>query len=127
MNASDRDDLDRFAQEMMEEIGENPNGPDGLRVLSGARDTLNGITIYMMAVPPSALADGVGPELWATATEKKFYAALSENVLFAKAEEINNIYPEVDAEEKNHLMSNFIAAYMPELFERALLMKPLDL
>jgi len=114
-------------KEMLDELGGDPSSPENARYLAGAKDVQNNNTIVMMMVPTSALTDGMGPDLWRTPDVNKFVAAISEDVCFEKAAEIEGEYPDANDEKKNELMAEFLAAFMPELFERALEMEPLDI
>lgn len=114
-------------KEMLDELGGDPLNPDNARYLAGAKDVENNNIVVLMMVPSSALTDGVGPDLWRTPDAHKFLAAISEDVCFEKAAEIEGEYPDANDEKKNDLMAEFLAAFMPELFERALEMEPLDI
>lgn len=127
MQNPSHEDADKFIKEMLDELGGDPLHPDNSRYLAGAKDVANDNLIILMMVPPSALSDGVGPDLWRTPDEHKFLAAISQDVCFKKAEEIEGENPYANDEEKNELMAEFLAAFMPELFERALDMEPLDI
>jgi len=121
------EDAEEFAKQMLEDLDGNPEDPSNSRYLAGAKDVQSGNYILVMMVPSSALTDGMGPELWSTPDKNKFLAAISEDVCFAKAAEIEENYPFSDDEKKNELMAEFLAEFMPALFERALTMEPLDI
>lgn len=127
MHGPTPEDAEEFAKQMLEDLNGNPEDPSNARYLAGAKDTQSGNYILMMMVPSSALSDGMGPELWGTPDKNKFLAAISEDVCFAKAAEIEENYPLSDGEKKNELMAEFLAEFMPALFERAMEMKPLDI
>jgi len=114
-------------KQMLEDLDANLEDPSNSRYLAGAKDVQSGNYILIMMVPSSALTDGMGPELWRTPDRYKFLAAISEDVCFAKAAEIEENYPFSDDEKKNELMAEFLAGFMPALFERALTMQPLDI
>lgn len=105
-------------------FGETDGSPG--RVLAACQDSESDIYLLVMAVPASALMDGVGPELFRTPDEKKFLACLNENMLWEKAQEIIAEQNQESEEKKNSLMAEFIAEQLPPLFERARDMKPLD-
>ncbi len=121
------EDASKFAEEMWEDIKDEVDGAENSRYLAGVKDIESGNYILMMMVPSSALADAVGPELHRTPNNKKFIAAISEEVLFDKTAEIEREMPDADDEEKNELMAEFLASFMPELFERAASMPELDI
>ena len=127
MPAPTPDDASRFAEEMWEDIKDEVDEGKNSRYLAGVKDVESGNYILMMMVPPSALADAMGPELYRTPNNKKFIAAISEEVLFNKTLEIEKEMPDANAEEKNELMAEFLAEFMPELFERAASMPELDI
>jgi hypothetical protein len=127
MQAPTPDDASKFAEEMWEDIKDEVDGTENSRYLAGVKDIESGNYILMMMVPPSALVDAVGPELHRTPNNKKFIAAISEEVLFDKTAEIEREMPDADNEEKNELMAEFLASFMPELFERAASMPELDI
>lgn len=127
MPAPTPDDASRFAEEMWEDIKDEVDEGKNSRYLAGVKDVESGNYILMMMVPSSALVDAVGPELYRTPNNKKFIAAISEEVLFNKTVEIEKEMPDANDEEKNELMAEFLAEFMPELFERASTMPELDI
>ena len=121
------EDVARFIQRMKEdmEYGETDSGPN--RILASCQDTESDIYLLVMAVPKEALTDHVGPDIWRTPDEKKFLACFNEETLWEKAEEIDNENTLYTNQEKNDLMAEFIAEFLPALFEQAREMKPLDI
>lgn len=120
------EEVDKFIQQALADIDETSDDKENSRYLAAVQDVESGNYILVMMVPESALSDGVGPDLHTTGDKHKFLAAISENVFFNKAQEIEEEYPDANAEDKNELMAEFIATFMPGLFERANSMKPLD-
>lgn len=126
MPSPDKDNLDKFTKEMLEDLGGDPESAENHRYLAGAKDTESGISILMLMVPVSALTDGVGPDLWRTPDKHKFLAAMSEEECFTKAADIEDNFPLANDERKNEMMAEYLASFMPALFERASTMKPLN-
>jgi len=117
--------LKKFKKQVQEdmEYGSTDGGPG--RILAACKDTDSEIYLLVMAVPPTSLSDGVGPELIQTPIEHKFIVCLNEEMLFEKAQEID--LEDSSNEEKNQSMAEFIAGQLPPLFERARSQIPLDI
>jgi len=126
MPSPDKENLDKFTEEMLKDLGGDVESAENHRYLAGAKDTESGISILMLMVPVSALTDGVGPDLWRTPDSHKFLAAVSEEECFTKAADIEDNFPDADDAGKNALMAEYLASFMPALFERAYKMKPLN-
>jgi hypothetical protein len=127
MEDHDEKDLAKFVERVREdmEFGETDGGPN--RIIASCQDVESDIYLLIMAVPRESLSDGVGPELFQTPDEHKFLACLNEEVLWAKADEISEENILYTSQEKNDLMAEFIADFLPPLFERAREMIPLDI
>lgn len=110
------EEVDKFIQQALADIDETSDDQENSRYLAAVQDVESGNYILVMMVPESALSDGVGPDLHTTGDKHKFLAAISENVFFNKAQEIEEEYPDANAEDKNELMAEFIATFMPGLF-----------
>lgn len=123
----DDKDVAKFIQRMQEDMdfGQTDGGPN--RILASCQDTESDIYLLIMAVPRESLSDGVGPEIFQTPDEHKFLACINEEILWDKAEEISNENILYTSQEKNDLMAEFIAEFLPPLFERAREMVPLDI
>lgn len=123
---ADKERLDKFAKQVEKdmEYGDTDGSPG--RILAACKDTDSETYLLVMAVPPSALKDGVGPDLIQTPVEHKFLVCLNEEMLFDKAAEIDLQF-DLSAEEKNQAMAEFIAEQLPPLFERARSEIPLDM
>lgn len=121
------EEADKFLEQTLEDLMGDVDNPDNSRYLAAVKDVESGNYILFMMVPSSAVSDGVGPELHRTPDKHKFLAAISEDVCFAKAQKIEEEYPDANDGEKNEMMAEFIAAFMPELFERAEKMPALDI
>ncbi len=111
--------LDTFISEILEELGGDAPTEQNNRVLAACKDVTTDNYLILMAVPASALSDGTGPEVYRTSNEKKFLAAFNEEELFIKAEQILEENPNSTDEEKNELIAEYLAGFMPALFERA--------
>lgn len=127
MSDPNNEDVARFIQRMQEDMafGETDGGPN--RILASCQDTESDIYFLIMAVPRQSLSDGVGPEIVRTPDSHKFLACINEEILWEKAEEISNENILYTTQEKNDLMAEFIADFLPPLFERAREMVPLDI
>lgn len=127
MDNPNQEDVDKFIQRMKEdmEYGETDGGPN--RIIASCQDTESDTYLLIMAVPRDALSDGVGPELFRTPDAHKFLACFNEEMLWEKADEIEKEDVFYTSQEKNDLMAEFIANFLPPLFESAREMKPLDM
>ena len=105
------------------EYGSTDGSPG--RILAACKDTESETYLLVMAVPPTSLIDGVGPDLIQTPVAHKFIVCLNEEMLFEKAQEIES--EDSTSDEKNQSMAEFIAEQLPPLFERAREMEPLDI
>jgi len=125
MESNDARRLKKFAKRVAQdmEYGDTDGAPG--RILAACQDTDSEIYFLVMAVPPGALIDGVGPDLIQTPVAHKFLVCLNEEMLFEKAEEIDS--EDYSNEEKNEAMARFIAEQLPPLFERARSEIPLDI
>lgn len=121
-----QEEADKFLKRVMEDLGHDLDNFGETRYLAAVKDLQSDNYILVMIVPPSALSDGVGPDLHRTPDDHRFLAAISQNVFFDKAEKIEEEFPDANEEEKNELMAEFIAEFMPALFERAVEMPALD-
>ena len=119
--------MDEFTKRVEEDMAYGDTDGSPGRVLAACQDSETDIYLLVMAVPTSALMDGVGPELFRTPDKKKFLACLNEEMLWEKAQEIIAEQNEEPEEKKNSLMAQFIAEQLPPLFERAREMEPLDI
>lgn len=97
------------------------------RILAACQDTQSQIYLLVMAVPPTALDDGIGPDLWRTPDKHKFIVCLNQELLFEKAEELTKEHENLTSENANRFMTEFIAEFLPAMFERASEMEPLDI
>lgn len=127
MHEHSEEEWSEFTKKIEEDMayGETDGAPG--RVLAACQDTDSDIYLLVMAVPSSALQDGVGPDLFRTPDKRKFLACLNEEVLWEKAKQINEEDEFGETEEKNKKMAEFIAEQLPPLFERAQAMEPLDI
>ena len=119
--------LDKFIERAQKDIEEDPEGVMKDHVLAVAQDGESGIYMLLMSVPPSAFSDGTGPEVFYSSEKDKFIGGLNSEVLLHHAEQIENENPDFSEEEKNEAMAEFIAGFMPGLFEIAAKMQPLDI
>lgn len=126
MNTPSDDELSEFAQKVEEDMAYGSTDGSPGRILAACQDTQSSIYLLVMAVPVSALEDGVGPDIWRTPDKGKFLACLNEEILWDKAQEITQENNDSSPEEKNRIMAEFIAEQLPPLFERARSMEPLD-
>lgn len=121
------EELNEFMSQLIEDLGDDWDSVANQRILAACKDVRSDNYMLLMAVPSSALNDTAGPDLWRTPDKKKFLAAFNEEVLFSKAEEIQEENPNYTDEEKNEAMAGFLASFMPALFERALELPELDI
>lgn len=127
MREPDDEKLAEFTQKVEEDMAFGSTDGSPGRILAACQDSDSDIYLLVMAVPASALEDGVGPDLWRTPDKHKFLACLNEDILWEKAQQITEEENDSSPEEKNRLMAEFIAEQLPPLFERAHEMEPLDI
>jgi len=123
----DKEQIDKFIKRAQDDIGDDWENAIKDKILAAAQDSETGIYIILMAVPSTAFSDGVGPEVFYSSEEGKFIGGLNQDVLLEQAEEIEKENPFYTEEEKNNAMAEFIASFMPGLFEAARQMIPLDI
>ena len=119
--------MDRFMKQVEDDVEDEWAATTKSHVLAAVQDVKSNAYIIVMAVPSSAFADGVGPELFATPNKNRFIGGISQDVLYYKAEQIEKENPDSTIEERDDLMAEFISSFMPELLERAASMPELDI
>lgn len=118
---------DKFRQDVQTDLNLTKGDSSPGRILAACQDTESNIYLLIMAVPASALNDPESPDLWRTPTVNRFIVCLNEDILKNKVDEIENEKFYAAPEEKNEIMANFIAGFLPAMFERAYEMGPLDI
>jgi len=108
------------------DIGSDLEGAIKDNILAVAQDGESGIYMLLMSVPPSAFSDGTGPEVFYSSEKDKFIGGLNSEVLLHYAQQMENENPDFSDKEKNEAMAEYIAGFMPGLFEIAAKMQPLD-
>ena len=126
MDEPTEEQIDKFIKRAQDDIGDDWEKAVKDNILAAAQDSETGIYIVLMAVPSTAFSDGVGPEVFYSSEEGKFIGGLNQEVLLEQAEEIERENPHYTNEEKNDAMAEFIASFMPGLFDAARQMIPLD-
>jgi len=119
MNQPPPEEIDKFIKEIERELGTDLSSGEDTRILAACKDVESQNYLILMAVPASALSDRTGPEVYRTSDAHKFIAAFNEEELFSKADEINNEKDFITDAEKNEAMAEYLAGFMPALFERA--------
>jgi len=122
-----REVWDKFREDVQSDLNLIRDDSSSGRILAACQDTECNIYLLVMAVPASALNDPESPDLWRTPTANRFIVCLNEDILKNKVDEIEieNFY--AAPAEKNEIMANFIAGFLPAMFERAYEMGPLDI
>jgi hypothetical protein len=116
-NQDSSSEFEEFLEKIREELLASETDGEPQRMLAAVQDSDTGIYMLLMAVPATALDDGMGPDIWRTPDEKKFLAAFSEEILIEKADEISLQYEDLD--EQNNAMAEYIGSFVPDLFQRA--------
>ena len=119
--------LDKFIEQSEKDILDEWASPLSSNILAVVQDTNCTSYIMVMAVPPSALDDGMGPALFRTPDKNRFIGGINQDALFYKAEQIEIENPDSTLEERDHMMAEFISSFIPELMERAASMPELDI
>lgn len=122
--AKNKKHIPQPSAEFMRSI-ESELNEDGSSVIGGAQDRDSGKYLICVHVPASALADGIGPEVFPTFDEDKYYVAFSTELIFIKIEQ----YREKDMtdSEKNEALNEWLMGFIPDIFEKIDKMGPIGL
>lgn len=111
------EEMQTFLEQVYKELEDGATEEEPQRMLAAVKDSASGNYMLVMAVPASAIIDGIGPDIWRTPDEKRFLAVFNEDTLVAVADKIQEDFETTD--ERNNAMAEYIGGFIPALFERA--------
>lgn len=109
--------MQTFLEQVYKELEDGATEEEPQRMLAAVKDSASGNYMLVMAVPASAIIDGIGPDIWRTPDEKRFLAVFNEETLIKVADQIQEDFETTD--ERNNAMAEYIGGFIPALFERA--------
>lgn len=111
------EEMQTFLEQVYKELEDGATEEEPQRMLAAVKDSASGNYMLVMAVPASAIIDGIGPDIWRTPDEKRFLAVFNEETLIKVADQIQEDFETTD--ERNNAMAEYIGGFIPALFERA--------
>lgn len=111
------EEMQTFLEQVYKELEDGATEEEPQRMLAAVKDSASGNYMLVMAVPASAIIDGIGPDIWRTPDEKRFLAVFNEETLIKVADQIQEDFETTD--QRNNAMAEYIGGFIPGLFERA--------